>query len=301
MSIVELYPRVFQLEAILALALFALSIAMLVAYFVRVYRSGRPHFERIEQQGGTKLLGKRMLEIGYWAIQPAGIALARSGVSANALSWVSAIVGALSGLLAAYGHFGFAAVALAVSGLLDVFDGMIAKMTKTTSEGGYVLDSCLDRYVEFFFLTGLIFFYRDYVPGLALTILSLLGSYMVSYVTLMARFKGINLPAGSVIMRRVERMSYLIIGSAFSSVSLAFFERHNPIGYPMIAALGLIALLSNYSALKQLFLMIRKVDERISPKILPFAAPATVAPANESAVPRVQQVRQPKVHMPSPK
>jgi phosphatidylglycerophosphate synthase len=84
-------------------------------------------------------------------------------------------VGALAGIFLARGHFGFGAMCATVCGLLDSVDGMVARLSGVASDAGEVLDAAIDRYVEFFFLAGLIIYYREQPALQLLALLALLG------------------------------------------------------------------------------------------------------------------------------
>ena len=241
------------MTAELKYTLVAATIVILLsaAYGVRVLIKGRARFERIDRQGGSPLLGKGAMEIGYWFLTPMAKFLVALGATANQVSWGSLGLGFLAGGFLATGHFGFGAICATISGFLDSLDGRVARMSGLASDAGEVLDAAVDRYVEFFFLAGLTVYYRE-VPLLqVLALLALLGSFMVSYSTTKAEALQVEVPKGS--MRRPERAVYLILGASLSALSVAWFERRgefpSALGYPMIVALGLVALLANISAI----------------------------------------------------
>lgn len=238
-------------------------ILLSAAYGVRVLIKGRARFERIDRQGGSPLLGKGIMEIGYWFLTPVAKFLVALGATANQVSWVSLGFGFLAGVFLATGYFGFGAICATICGFLDSLDGMVARMSELASDAGEVLDAAVDRYVEFFFLAGLVVYYRE-VPLLqALALLTLLGSFMVSYSSAKAEALQVDVPKGS--MRRPERAVYLILGASLSALSIAWFEDSrtfsHALGYPMIVALGLVALVANISAIGR-FRCIAKVIRR---------------------------------------
>lgn len=229
----------------------ALGIVLAAAYGVRVAFKGRARFERIDRQGGSPLLSKGAMELGYWILMPLAKSFATLGATPNQVSWASLGFGFVAGICLATGHFGFGAICAAISGFFDSLDGMVARMSGLASDVGEVLDAAVDRYVEFFFLAGLIVYYRA-VPVLqVLALLALLGSFMVSYSTAKAEALQVEAPKGS--MRRPERAVYLNLGAALSALSIAWFEAPGTfpiaLGYPMIVALGLVALVANVSAI----------------------------------------------------
>jgi phosphatidylglycerophosphate synthase len=232
-----------------------LIMALLMAvYSIRVAVKGRVRFDRLDREGGSRLLSKSVMQAGYWFLHPAGKLLARLGVSPNAISWGSLGFGCVAGACLATGHFGFGAIFGTISALLDSLDGMVARLSRPMSRAGAVLDAAIDRYVEFLFLAGLIIYYRQ-IPALQMVaLLALLGSFMVSYSSAKAEALEIVLPRGS--MRRAERALYLNVGAALSTVSVFWFESDRFfsmfLGYPMVLALGLVAVVGNLSAVMRL-------------------------------------------------
>jgi phosphatidylglycerophosphate synthase len=162
------------------------------------------------------------------------------------------------------GHFGFGAVFATISGFLDSLDGMVARSSGVASDAGEVLDAVVDRYVEFFFLSGLVVYYRQIPVLQVLALLALLGTFMVSYSTAKAEALGVEPAKGS--MRRPERAVYLILGAALSALTIPWLETHGEsgihIGYPMVAALGLVALVANVSSIERFWSIATAVRRR---------------------------------------
>jgi phosphatidylglycerophosphate synthase len=226
-----------------------------IVYIVRSLLFGRVRFDRVEKQGGSALLSKEMMEAFYLFLQPLGRFLVYCRVTANGVSWTSFVFGVLAGVCLAFGHFGSGAAFATVSAVLDSLDGLVARMSRTASDAGEVLDAAVDRYAEFFFLGGLVIYYREVPILMILTLLALVGSFMVSYSTAKAEALQVQAPKGS--MRRPERALYLILGAALSPVTIPWFEATSdfpiPIGHPMVVALCLVAVLANVSAIERLW------------------------------------------------
>jgi phosphatidylglycerophosphate synthase len=251
-----------ELKYTLAVALVVLF--LVTTYGVRVLVKGRARFDRIDRQGGSRLLSKGAMEIGYWILSPVARALVSLRVSPNQVSWLSFGFGASAGVFLALGHFGFGAICATVCGLLDSVDGMVARLSGVASDAGEVLDAAIDRYVEFFFLAGLIIYYREQPVLQLLALMALLGSFMVSYSTTKAEALQIEPPNG--LMRRPERAVYLTAGAALSTPSIAWFEGASelatPVAYPMVLALSMVAVLANFSAIERFWLIARALRRR---------------------------------------
>ena len=230
------------------LLLFIASVS--IAYTIKLKLSGHESYSRVDKQGGSKLLSKSIMEMGYWMFQPIADVCIKYKITPNQITWASSFIGFLSAVFISTGMFGIAATLLAVSSTMDGLDGLVARKTGQTSPGGEILDSSLDRYVDFFFLAGLIIYYRDSVPLIVITLLAILGSFMVSYSTAKAEAMQITPPRGS--MKRSDRIAYLILGGMFASVSTTYIDADAGYGVPMIAVVLLIAIMANYSAVQRL-------------------------------------------------
>jgi CDP-diacylglycerol--glycerol-3-phosphate 3-phosphatidyltransferase len=124
--------------------------------------------------------------------------------------------------------------------------------------------------VEFFFMAGLMIYYRE-VPWLViLCMFALLGSFMVSYSTAKAEALQVTPPRGN--MRRTERALYLTLGAILSPISIQSYEigagYHSSglypiyLAYPMIFALLMVAIFSNFSAVQRLMSVADQVKKR---------------------------------------
>lgn len=247
-----------------------LSIAVIIfvgilAYIIKLRLIGYQSFERIEQQGGSRLVSKSIMEMGYWWFQPMGEYLIRRNFTPNQISWTSLGCGFIAGLYLCFGLFGFAATFLLLSAILDALDGYVANKTNQTSASGEILDSSLDRYVDFFILAGLLIFYRESLTLTVLILFALLGSFMISYSSAKAQALNVKPPRGS--MKRSDRLVYLISGAYFTSLSIAFIEGpidQGGLGFPMILVILLIAVLSNISAIQRLKALAVSVETKQS-------------------------------------
>jgi phosphatidylglycerophosphate synthase len=251
-------------EVLYALFLLGLTGAVAVAYGIRITLKGQAHFDRVERQGGSNFLSKGLMEAGYWFFQFIAKFLILCRCSANQISWGSLFFGFLAGCCLAFGHFGSGAIFAALSGVMDSLDGMVARMTGQSSDAGEVLDAAVDRYVEFFFLGGLLIYYREIPIFMIVVLLALIGSFMVSYSTAKAEALNIEPPRGS--MRRTERAVYLALGAALSPITISWFEVSRdypvPIAHPMVAALGLVAVMANFSAVERFLAIARAVRKK---------------------------------------
>lgn len=247
-----------------AIALLGIVVLVGLAYSFRVILRGRAEFERVNKQGGSVLLGKGLMEMTYWALQPVGRFLVFIGVTPNQLSWGSLVFGGLAGTALAYGYFGFGALFATYSALLDALDGMVARLTDVASDAGEVLDAAVDRYVEFFFLAGVVVYYREVPLFQTIALFALAGSFMVSYST--AKAEALHIPPPPGIMRRPERAFYLTLGASLAPFSIPFLDHQfvtpMPAGWPLLFATFFVAVLSNVSAIERLWTVGKAVRDR---------------------------------------
>lgn len=228
------------------------------AYAMRRLRWGEVHFERVDRLGGSALIGKRWLEMGYWALQPAARACVRHHISANALTASSLALGLAAGITLGLGHFGAAAVLLVMASACDAFDGIVARETHTAGPAGALFDATADRYNEFFFFAGLAYFYADRRGALLLVLAALVGSFMVSYASAKGEALATGAPRGA--MRRHERLVYLVIGTALSAVAMHVGWPAGRTDLPLFLALALVAIVANASAVHRLHVMGRRAE-----------------------------------------
>jgi len=242
------------IDLALSLGLAMATLVVAAAYAGRVSRAGAARESRIERAGGSPLLGKAAMEMGYWAMRPVGRVCVAMGVSANAVSLVSLALAALAGVSLAAGAFGVGAMLSLASSACDALDGMIARDTGTASDSGEVLDAAVDRYAELFFFGGVVFHERFDPLTIVVTLAATAGAIMVSYSTAKAEALGVAAPRGA--MRRQERAVYLVVGVALVPIAAAVCARTGlPLWIarvPLLAALGLVALVGNVSAVRRL-------------------------------------------------
>src|SRR5208337_2083931 len=112
-------------DLLCSLGLVGATLAVLASYAGRVSRKGSAHDARIDRAGGSPLLAKSAMEMGYWAMHPVARACIALGLSANAISWASLALAGAAGASLATGHFGVGAALSTISSLGDALDGMV--------------------------------------------------------------------------------------------------------------------------------------------------------------------------------
>jgi CDP-diacylglycerol--glycerol-3-phosphate 3-phosphatidyltransferase len=142
-----------------------------------------------------------------------------------------------------------AGLMIILSGLFDLFDGVVArKLGKVTAFGGF-LDSVLDRYSDLFLLLAFIIHYlRKGTPGLViLTFFVSIGTVLIPYIR--ARAEAIQIPCNIGLMERAERIILLSVGT--------LFQWMEPI-------LWILAILTHFTVLQRIFYVWKKLHDSVS-------------------------------------
>jgi len=177
--------------------------------------------------------------------------LVRIGLSADVITLLGFLFGAAAAALFVLGLPFWALVAGVASALFDGVDGRVAAATNRKTRFGAMLDSTLDRYVDFFIFGALMYHFRGRWPVL-LAFAALVGAVMVSYTR--ARAEGLGIDCRGGIMQRPERL--ILFGLAMVG-GLVFRD----LDTAWIIVLAVIALGSQITALQRLFLVRRRDRE----------------------------------------
>jgi CDP-diacylglycerol--glycerol-3-phosphate 3-phosphatidyltransferase len=208
-----------QLLAVLLITLTAglLCTGVVLGYALRVARSGRLYFPRLGASPGSALLPGWLVEGFYWALHAPARALVRSGIEPDTLTYASLVICVASAPLVASGHFALGAAVIVFGSGLDALDGMVARARGVAGPSGAVLDSFVDRLADAAPFIGLAIFYRNRADTLAIPIVAMLASSLVSYARAKADIYKLRLPNG--LMRRHERVVYLVLSLLIAPVA----------------------------------------------------------------------------------
>ena len=167
--------------------------------------------------------------------------------------------------------------AIVVSGLFDALDGIVARATRSSSRGGALLDSVVDRVADAAPLTGIVVLVTHTErPTLALVpALAMVGGFTVSYIRARAEALGAVLPP--LYARRAERVVVVAVSIALSGwLGLAGW------GLPaLLAGVGLVAVASLFGAVHALIVARRLLAPTI--RALPVALPRDEVPPSKRA------------------
>jgi len=186
-------------------------------------------------------------------LDPVARFAADAGATPAALTIAGLVLSGLAGLALATGRFLTAALLLVLSGLCDMLDGDVARISGRVSDEGAFLDSTVDRYSEALVLLGALFYYLFRSPaapegGTAVAIfLALWGSLLVSYTR--ARAEGLGRECTVGIAERPERVVLLIVGALLGPAV-------------MRVVLWLLVLLAHVTAAQRVVYVLRSGGER---------------------------------------
>ena len=149
--------------------------------------------------------------------------LARTGLTPNMLTLIGLLLTIVTAGVIAYDHLRIGGILVLASGVFDMFDGAMARITQKSSKFGAFFDSTLDRYAEGILLLGVIIYAQFHLPvqqiigGITLanlviwaTYITALSSMMISYTR--ARAEGLGLECKMGLLARPERVILLAAG-----------------------------------------------------------------------------------------
>ena len=157
-----------------------------------------------------KLVTKSLERGFYAATSPISEWLLRAHVRPNTLTTIGALLVVISAAAYAFGWIRTGGALLLASGVVDTFDGQVARRGGMVSKFGAFYDSTLDRVGDGATFIG-IAAYLLKAPGVAwrietafLCMLAILSSLLVSYARARAEGLGIDCKVG--IVQRAERL-----------------------------------------------------------------------------------------------
>jgi CDP-diacylglycerol--glycerol-3-phosphate 3-phosphatidyltransferase len=158
------------------------------------------------------IIGPLFQRVFAWPYRFALMGLSRAGFRPWQLTALSLITNAVIGWLLIDGERFLPGMLLIVAGVLDIFDGGVARLRGEDSRAGAYLDSVLDR-VSDVILFGALFWSlsgQHHRTAAALAMASLIVSLMVSQIRAEGEAMGLSLSEG--LFQRLERYVALMVG-----------------------------------------------------------------------------------------
>ncbi len=171
------------------------------------------------------------------AVSPVGAALARLGVTPNALTIVGCLLNLVVAGLIVRGDLLVGGVAMLLVAAFDTLDGAVARAAGLSSTFGAFLDSTLDRYSEAIVFADIVGYgaLTGSTEVVVLAYASAIGSLLVSYAR--ARAEGLGLRGDVGWLQRPERIILLGLGLMVGLLT---------------PVLWILAVLTNFTALQRI-------------------------------------------------
>ncbi|MBK8020362.1 MAG: CDP-alcohol phosphatidyltransferase family protein [Chloroflexi bacterium] len=143
--------------------------------------------------------------------QRAGALMVRLGIHPDTITLLGLLVVAIGAYFISTGALQLGGILLVISLPLDALDGATARAMKRTSQFGGILDSTLDRYADGLIFGGFILYFSRLgdETGILLSLASLVGSFVVSYVRARSGEAGLSVKIGW--FSRFERVVVLLL------------------------------------------------------------------------------------------
>ena len=162
--------------------------------------------------------------------------LIESRLTPNAISLTGFVLNLVAAVLITQHYFFLAGVAFIVGSLMDMLDGRYSRMSGKGTPFGAFLDSTLDRIEEGIVLAAVAAYFAESGDDIAVgaVVLTVVGSYMVSYTRARAEALGVECKVG--LATRAVRVVILSAGLVFAKgAGLGDFELLEPAIYVLAA------------------------------------------------------------------
>jgi len=257
----------------------------LVVFSVKSAIWGVRHDRELEARGKSILIGNFLKSFFSWIVRPLWRLVLASGISPNGITLIAMLLGAVAGVSVASGRFALGGWLFLLSGILDTFDGRLARTRGRVTPAGAAFDSLLDRYADGAMLIGLAYYFRmtwALIPALA----ALFGTSMVPYVRAKAESFGLTMKDG--LMQRPERVLTLGLAVILSPWVDAVWPATGGHTSQRVAAVSLVmlAITSNMTAVGRIVRLLAALRAG-APAPTPIAAVAADKSRPAPARPRL--------------
>jgi CDP-diacylglycerol--glycerol-3-phosphate 3-phosphatidyltransferase len=196
-------------------------------------------------------------------IEPVADLLVRLRISPNALTTIGTLCTVSGGIAFATGHVRTAGWIIAITAIFDVLDGTVARRTGRSTLFGAFYDSTLDRVADGALLGGIAWFYATNPvygnkPMLAIAIIGVAGTFLVSYTRARAEALGIDAKVG--VMQRPERVTLLSAPQALFGLALG--------GWVFAAVVTILAVTAWITAVQRILFVRRTSLELVATPLI---------------------------------
>ena len=152
-------------------------------------------------------------------VRPLILTLDRWGFSPTAITIAGTVISIVGGWRVAEGNLFWGTLIFLFGSALDMLDGGLARLQGTVSRRGAFLDSCLDRFGEAAYLTGVAIYWMNsghdnWQRAVILVLVTMFGAMATSYVR--ARAEGVGETCTVGVWQRTERVMLLGAGGLIS-------------------------------------------------------------------------------------
>jgi len=150
------------------------------------------------------------------AVDPIARVVAKVGLTPTAITLTGVAIGIGGAVLIALGHLALGCGVMGFGALLDILDGVLARLTGQETVRGALLDSFTDRIGEVAVWSGLAYYLgkEGEATLVMLTIIGICGSLIIPYVRAKAEAFGVEGKGG--VMGRAERLLVFGLGIGLS-------------------------------------------------------------------------------------
>ena len=187
---------------------------------------------------GTFVLGSFVRSWFYWTVSPVVRASLAVGLGPTFYNLLGVAFGIGAGVAFASGNVTLGGWGVLLGGMADVLDGRIARAGGLADARGVFLDSTLDRFAEIGAFVGLAVLFRSSSFTLAMVVIAMGGSLLVSYARARGESQGVVCKFG--VMQRAERLLLLGLGGLLDPTVSRLWGADS-VGTLLVPALGRVA------------------------------------------------------------
>jgi CDP-diacylglycerol--glycerol-3-phosphate 3-phosphatidyltransferase len=149
---------------------------------------------------------------------------AKLGLGPTAITLVGFLLAVTGAVLIGLGYLALGAGIIGAGALLDILDGVVARLTGSETQRGALLDTFTDRLGEVAAWTGVAYYVGDLAkPTLVtLSLIAVCGSLLVPFLRAKAEELGVDGKGG--LMGRAERLIVMIFGIGLEDFDLHTLE-----------------------------------------------------------------------------
>ena len=155
---------------------------------------------------------------------PVARAVARLGLTPTVITLIGFTMGVTGAVLIAFGELAWGAGVLGFGALLDILDGVLARLTDAETLRGALLDTFTDRLGEVAAWTGLAYYLGEQAEAtlVTLSLVAACGSLLVPFLRARAEVSGVEGKGG--LMGRAERLLLFGFGVGLEGLGLPTLE-----------------------------------------------------------------------------